>query len=510
MLAERARLVDVLATLSLTTDLATGLPFERGLRACLVADGLARALDLDPPDHRAAFLASLLRAVGCGHASENAALFGDDIAFERFIATFDPGDAAVAAAQLAAFEAAVGTPAMQAFLAVAPTVGPAAVRASCEVAVALGTQLGLPAAVLEAFGDVFERWDGRGLPDGRAGEAVHPIARIVGVAEQAAMAHAVGGVAAARAEIGRRAGGHLDPSLCEVLLACAEEVFAPIEAADDLVHAVRAAEPPPVLSLSPADLERPCAALATFADLKGSHLIGHSPHVAELALEAGRLAGFDRLDDLRVAALLHDVGRAGVVSSIWDRPGPLGAADRERVRLHPHWTERVLCSTPVLAALAPVAAAHHERLDGTGYHRAARAADLPRGARLLAAADVLAALTEDRPHRPARTRDEAARMVQDEAVAGRLDPEAAAAVIEAAGVPRPRTAWPSDLTDREVDVLRLTAGGLSNKEIASSLVVSPRTVQNHLAAVYDKTGRRTRAGAAVFAVEHGLVGRWAE
>jgi hypothetical protein len=141
MLAERARLVDVLAALSLTTDLATGLPFERGLRACLVADGLARALDLDPPDHRAAFLATLLRAIGCGHASENAALFGDDIAFERFLATFDIGDEAVAGAQLAAFETAVGTGAMQTFLAVAPTAGPMAVRASCEVAVALGTQL---------------------------------------------------------------------------------------------------------------------------------------------------------------------------------------------------------------------------------------------------------------------------------------------------------------------------------------------------------------------------------
>ncbi len=153
---------------------------------------------------------------------------------------------------------------------------------------------------------------------------------------------------------------------------------------------------------------------------------GHSPHLTDLALEAGRLAGLDDLEDLRVAALLHDVARAGVVSSIWDRPGPLGAGDRERVRLHPHWTERVLSSTPLLAPLALLAAAHHERLDGSGYHRAARAVDLPRGARLLAAADVLAAITEDRPHRPARTREQAARMVQDEAIAGRLDPEAAA------------------------------------------------------------------------------------
>ncbi len=213
MLAERARLVDVLAALSLTTDLATGFPFERGLRACLVADGLAWALELDPPDHRAAFLASLVRAIGCGHASENAALFGDDIAFERFLVTFDPGDVAVAGAQLAAFETVVGEAAMQKFLAVAPSVGPVATRASCEVAIALGSQLGLPAAVVESFGDVFERWDGRGLPNGRSGEALHPIARIVLIAEQAAIAHALGGVATARSEIARRAGGHLDPSL---------------------------------------------------------------------------------------------------------------------------------------------------------------------------------------------------------------------------------------------------------------------------------------------------------
>ena len=151
------------------------------------------------------------------------------------------------------------------------------------------------------------------------------------------------------------------------------------------------------------------------------------------------------------------------------------------------------------------AAAHHERLDGTGYHRGARAGELTREARLLAAADVLAALTEPRPYRPARSLEDAARIVQEEAVAGRLDPEMAAAVIEAAGAERPRVAWPNDLTDREVQILRFTARGMTNKEIASALVISPRTVGNHLAAVYDKIGRRTRAGAAVFAVEHGLL-----
>ena len=125
-------------------------------------------------------------------------------------------------------------------------------------------------------------------------------------------------------------------------------------------------------------------------------------------------------------------------------------------------------------------------------------------ARVLAAADAFAAMTESRPHRPALVPDAAVRALLGEASAARLDPEAAAAVVEAAGLPRPRAAWPCGLTNREVDVLRLCARGLSNREIADKLVVSARTVQHHLASIYDKTERRTRAGAAVFAVEHGL------
>jgi DNA-binding NarL/FixJ family response regulator len=124
---------------------------------------------------------------------------------------------------------------------------------------------------------------------------------------------------------------------------------------------------------------------------------------------------------------------------------------------------------------------------------------------VLAAADEFAAMTESRPYRPALAADDAARALLADAGSGKIDPGAAAAVIEAAGLPRPQASWPCDLTDREVDVVRLCARGLTNREIAEALVVSARTVQHHLASIYDKTGRRTRAGAAVFAVENGLV-----
>jgi DNA-binding CsgD family transcriptional regulator len=185
--------------------------------------------------------------------------------------------------------------------------------------------------------------------------------------------------------------------------------------------------------------------------------------------------------------------------------GPLGTADAERVRLHPYWTDRVLRRCSGLAPLAGLAAGHHERCDGSGYHRGVGAGELPAAARLLATADVLAALTEDRPHRPALPAAGARAALAREAAEGRLDGDACAAVLAGAGLPRPRRAWPCDLTDREVAVLRLVARGLSNRAVAERLGVSDRTVGHHLAHVFDKTGRRTRAGAAVFAMEHGLL-----
>ena len=188
-----------------------------------------------------------------------------------------------------------------------------------------------------------------------------------------------------------------------------------------------------------------------------------------------------------------------------DRPGPLGAADFERVRLHPYWTERILGRCPGLAHLAAIAGSHHERLDGSGYHRGATATQLTAPARLLAAADCFATATEARPHRRALSRDDAAGMISREVAAGRLDRDACAAVVEASGLPRPRADLPNGLTEREVEVLRLAARGLSNRAIADELHLSDRTVGHHLAHVYDKIDRRTRAGAAVFAVEHGLL-----
>lgn len=510
------RVVEVLAALSLTTDLASGVPFEKGLRTCAVAEALAAAVGLDDGDRRVVFQAALLRAVGCtSHASENAGHFGDDVAFQAALKVLDPGDPAVFGAQLRSFGRWAGeaaAPALAArFVEIAPAVGPVAGRSGCEVSRALGPRLGLEPAAVDALDEVYERWDGLGFPEGRSGDGLTLAARLLHAAEQAVLAHGAAGggpagAVAAVAEVRRRSGGHLDPDVAAALVTHADVVLAPLAATDVLAHVV-AAEPPPRATLPFGRLDTLAEAFAVVADLKGRHLVGHSHRVADLTVAAAGLAGAGdaRTARLRSTALVHDLGRVVVPSSVWDRPGPLGPADVERVRLHTYWTQRVLARCPATAPLAAAASAHHERCDGSGYHRGVRAGDLDPDARLLAVADAFAALTADRAHRPAVTPAAAAATLQEEAARGGLDRDAVAAVVEAAGLPRPRAAHPAGLSEREVEVVRLAAKGLSNKEIAARLVISERTVGHHLAHVFDKTGRRTRAGVAVFAVEHGLL-----
>ena len=210
---------------------------------------------------------------------------------------------------------------------------------------------------------------------------------------------------------------------------------------------------------------------------------------------------------MRRAGFLHDLGRLGVSNSIWDKPGPLTPAETERARLHPYLTDRMLAGVPALARSRELAAKHHERLDGSGYPRAIGATQLTPADRLLAAADVYHAMTEPRAHRPAKPERDAADELRTEARAGRLDGDAVSAVLQAAGHRvSARREWPAGLTSREVEVLGLLARGYSNKQIAKRLVITPKTVSNHLEHIYLKIDVSSRASATHFAMQRGLVG----
>jgi putative nucleotidyltransferase with HDIG domain len=247
-------------------------------------------------------------------------------------------------------------------------------------------------------------------------------------------------------------------------------------------------------------------AFADMADLKSTFTLGHSSQVAAFAAGAAERLGLPDPDRVRVAALLHDLGRMAVSTGVWEKPGPLSTTEWEQVRLHAYQTERILVRSAALEPLARVAAMHHERQDGSGYHRGASAAETPREARVVAAADAYQAMTQRRPYRAAMRPDEAADTLSSDV--GRFDPECVQAVLEAAGRPPPsaRATWPEGLTGREVEVLRLVASGTSNRGIAQALVISPRTAEHHVQHIYGKIGVSTRAAAAMFAMQHGQLG----
>jgi HD-GYP domain-containing protein (c-di-GMP phosphodiesterase class II) len=174
--------------------------------------------------------------------------------------------------------------------------------------------------------------------------------------------------------------------------------------------------------------------------------------------------------------------------------------------MYPYLTERMLHQSAALAPLGEIAVQHRERLDGTGYPRGLAGGAISRQARVLGAADAYQSMREPRPHRPALSAQEAAAEMRAEIRAGRLDSAAVDAVLEAAGhrVPRRREAL-AGLTARETEVLILLARGMSNKQIAGQLVITPKTAGNHVEHIYAKIDASNRAAAAMFAVQHGLL-----
>jgi HD-GYP domain-containing protein (c-di-GMP phosphodiesterase class II) len=506
-------MAELTVALSLATDLGTGQPIEHGLRTCWLALAVSKALGLDASTRSCVYYVALLRFVGCtSDASETAALVGgDDIAFNAAMAPMlmaQPGEGMRYFMRHLAEDLPLGRRVGRLVGAMAdPGAGHRSLSGHCEVAARLAVRLGMPRAVANSLAHAYERWDGKGAPARLAGRDVPVAVRVVAVARDAELWFRQAGWKTAVEVLGQRRSHAYDPEVVDALIEGGDRWLA--DMGDDPCAAVLDAEPAPALGIEAADLDEALGAVADFTDLKSSFLRGHSTGVSGLVVAAAREAGLSASDAARLgrAALVHDVGRVGVPSGIWDRPGPLNAEQWERVRLHPYLTERVLHRCTVLAPFADLAARHHERADGSGYHRGASGDQLGLEARLLAAADAYHAMTEERPHRPALVPAAAASQLLDQVDAGRFARAEVDAVLGAAGQAiRPaRVPRPAGLTEREVDVLRLIARGYANKQVAASLGISAKTVGHHIEHIYAKAGLATRAGATLFAMEQGLL-----
>lgn len=518
--AERAargsvRLAEVVAAFSLASDLGTGMPMEWAVRATVIGVRLGEAAGLSEAELRDLYYVSLLAIVGCTADSHRfAELVGDELALTGGDGqTVDWGNQMAAMRHLVTHVGRGQSPLRRVrTVAGLMTAGKAiwveGSRAHCEVAQRLSERLGVAPSVLPLLLQVFERWDGNGRPEGLAGEAIAPPVRIGAFARDIEVFHRLDGVDAAVAMAKERSGRSHDPRLVDLFCRNAGTICADLNV-DSAWETVLGLEPGPRPHLDGERLDDAAFAVADFTDLKMPFTLGHSRGVAALAEAAGRRCRLPEADlaALRRAGLMHDLGRVGVSASIWCKPGPLTDGEWERVRLHPYYTERVLARSATLAPLGALAAQHHERLDGSGYHRGIAGGMLPAAARILAAADVYQAATEERPYRPARSPEQAAAELEREAKAGRLDPEAVGAVLAAAGhrVRPVRREFAAGLSEREVEVLRLVARGLSNREMAARLSISKETVNHHVRHIYDKVGVSTRAAATLFAVQHGLL-----
>ncbi len=510
------RLAELLATVSLATDLAHDVPAESALRDALFSVRLARLAGWSRDDLSDTYYLALLYHVGCtGAVSIQSRMgAGDDVSVRRWLSEVDfanrPEMMRVVITRMASQwgprQWASGLPGMIS----AGGSAPEAFASVAEVAVRLSARLGASPRVTDALRHAYARWDGRvftGLPQGDEQSA---LARLVHLVHVALTYHQIGGVAAADTTVRERSGGEFDPEFARLWLENSHSLLGQA-GPESIWDEALAEEPEPHVWVLPAHLDEVCRALADFVDLKSPYTRGHSPQVARLVEVAASELGFGTAEviTLRRAAQVHDLGNVSIPDLVWSKRGPLNPSEQSRVRLHTYHTQRILTVSTTLRESGEIAGLHHERIDGSGYHRGLPAAALPLGARVLGAAEVYQSIIEERAWRPRLEPAAAAAELRREVSAGKLDRRAVEALLGAAGhrskSGRAARAWPAGLTDREVDVLRSLARGHSNKQIGGALHISDATVHTHLINVYGKIGVSTRAGATLFALEHDLV-----
>ena len=386
---QSVRLAELVATLSLGTDLGFGRPMDHVVAQSMIAMRLGKLFGMSEHDREVLYFASLLAWVGCHvDAFEQAKWFGDDITLKQQADAVDnPGPRFVLT------HVGVGrTPLQRARAGVEFALGARDVAEQMlnnhwQATDALAESLGLGDAVRETLGQTFERWDGKGSPDGRSGETILLGARLINLADVVDIYRRDGGVEAALAVARRRSGSQFDPAVVTAFCANVDELLAEIDHPESLG----------LLLLEQTSLDRvlrgdellaALEAVADFIDLKTPWILGHARRVSQLAAAAADELGLPQIDvdAVRLAALVQDIGRLGVSNAVWDKPAALSSSEREVARMHVYLTERMLASTPGLAAIGSLAALHHERLDGSGYPRALAGAAIPMTARVLAAA----------------------------------------------------------------------------------------------------------------------------
>ena len=418
------RLSEVIGALSFALDLADGHALGHSVRTCAIGMRLAVQIGLDEESSSALYYSLLLKDAGCSaNASQFAHLYrADDRAVKHKARAVDytrPAEAlryiwgAVGGQGLGRVANAVR----------ASTVGVRQVReltvVRCDRGAEIARMIDLPEEAAAAIRALDEHWDGAGHPYGLAGEEIPLLGRILALAQAVEVFCSLGGRESAYAMAAERSGRWYDPDLVAALEGFRrDEAFWDTVGASNVRERLADLEPPDrVLRADGTRLDQVAEAFALVVDAKSPFTVRHSERVAVIAVAIATHLGLDGdgRRELRRAGLLHDVGKLGVSNTILDKAGPLTEAERAEVNRHPAYTVEILSRIDAFRELADVAGAHHERLDGSGYHRGRTAESLDLPARILAVADVYEALTAERPYREALTPEEALAIVAADA-----------------------------------------------------------------------------------------------
>jgi HD-GYP domain-containing protein (c-di-GMP phosphodiesterase class II) len=412
------RISEVLSALSCALDITEGQPPGHAVRTCLIGMRLAERVGVPVEDRGALFYALLLKDLGCSsNAARLCSLFGaDDRALKREHKLTDwsrPTRSLAYALRNAVPDASPMGRAMRVASMLMHEKGSARemVQTRCDRGADIASTLGFSRATREAIRTLDEHWDGNGMPDGLAGAAIPLLGRIVSLAQTAEVFASTFGVDAAIAVAMERRGRWFDPTLVDALrsLARNEEFWGQVMGRSPERHLGELEPEDQILIADDERLDDIARAFARVIDAKSPFTYLHSERVAELAVTIGRRLQFTdvQLRDLRRAALLHDISKLGVSTLILDKPDRLTERERAEIRVHPAYTQRILERVGAFTGIVEIAAAHHERLDGKGYHLGLTGDRLSPMSRALAVADVYEATTADRPYRQGLPRHEA-------------------------------------------------------------------------------------------------------
>ncbi len=409
-----------------------GQPEGHTVRSCLIGMGLANRLGLDADRRSALFYALLLKDAGCSsNASKRSTLF-DDMAAKGRVKTLDwtgPPHVALYTAGTAG-----GSLLTKAGRTVESGIEDRRtlrelVRVRCERGAEIARLVGFPEETARAIRSLDEHWDGGGHPDGLKGEEIPLLARICGLAQTAEVFFTARGQAAAEEVARTRSGRWFDPELVDVLLAEAREgdLWEVLSRGDAWGEVSRLEPADRVLEATPERIDLVARAFGEIIDAKSPYTHSHSEGVARKAAAIGERAGLGpgTIRDLMRAGLLHDIGKLGISSRILDRPGGLTAGEYAEIKRHPRLTYEILSRVAPFRPIVETAANHHERLDGSGYHRGLTAENLDLPSRIVAVADVYDALSTNRPYQKSLPKDEALAILRRDS-GTKLDPRSVA------------------------------------------------------------------------------------